>query len=326
MSSAKVIVTGGAGYIGSHAVKALAEAGYDVLTYDNLSTGHHEAVLSGEFVEGDLADKNLLDKTIREFAPDIVMSFAASIQVEESMREPFMYYRNNVVNTLTLVETMLKNGVNKFIFSSTAATYGAPGLSPIPEETPAAPINPYGASKVMVERFLKDLSLLGKLDYMALRYFNVAGAHPDGTIGQKYKEATHLITRSVKTAKGEFDKLVIFGTDYPTKDGTCIRDYIHVSDLVDAHILAMERLLKTGGSDVFNIGYGKGFSVREVVEEAKKVTGVNFSVEEGERRDGDPPELVAQSSRIKNELGWSPKYDDISFIIKTAWEWERRLP
>ena len=201
-----------------------------------------------------------------------------------------------------------------------------PALSPIPEETPAAPINPYGASKVMVERFLKDLSLLGKLDYMALRYFNVAGAHPDGTIGQKYKEATHLITRSVKTAKGEFDKLVIFGTDYPTKDGTCIRDYIHVSDLVDAHILAMERLLKTGGSDVFNIGYGKGFSVREVVEEAKKVTGVNFSVEEGERRDGDPPELVAQSSRIKNELGWSPKYDDISFIIKTAWEWERRLP
>lgn len=321
----KILVTGGAGYIGSHVVKALGEQGYEVAVYDNLSTGNRWAVLFGELFEGDLADKEALRKVVRSFKPDAVMHFAAYIQVDESVREPLKYYRNNTVNTINLLETLVEEGVRKFIFSSTAATYGIPEKIPVTEDTTQKPINPYGASKLAVEGVLRDLATAKIMDYVALRYFNVAGADGKCRIGQAYKYATHLITRALKTAKGEFKKLVIFGTDYPTKDGTCIRDYIHVDDLADAHLVALDYILNDGKSDVFNCGYGYGFSVREVISEVKKVTGIDFTVEEGERREGDPPILVADNRKIKEKLGWEPKYNDLDYIIKTAWEWEKKL-
>lgn len=322
----KIFVTGGAGYIGSHVVKALGEKGHQILVYDDLSSGHEWAVLYGSLVKGNLSDKKLLGAIIEEFKPDAVMHFAAFIQVEESVREPLKYYRNNTFNALKLLEVMMANNVKKFVFSSTAAVYGTPDKIPILEDAPLAPINPYGASKTAVENILKDLSHAEDLHYVSLRYFNVAGADPTGKIGQEYKEATHLITRALKTAKGEFRKLLIFGTDYATPDGTCIRDYIHVDDLAEAHLLALDFLLQNTGSKQFNCGYGHGYSVREVVEMAKKTTGINFVSEEAERRPGDPPILVAESSKLKRELNWKPQYDDLEYIIKTAWEWERKLP
>lgn len=321
----KILVTGGAGYIGSHVVKVLGEHEFEVAVYDNLSTGNRWAVLFGDLFEGDLADKETLRKVFKAFKPDAVMHFAAFIQVDESVREPLKYYRNNTINTINLLETLVAEGVNKFIFSSTAATYGIPEKIPVTEDTPQRPINPYGASKLVVEGVLRDMATAKMIDYVALRYFNVAGADEKCRIGQAYKYATHLITRALKTAKGEFEKLVIFGTDYPTNDGTCIRDYIHVDDLADAHLVALNHLLKGGKSDVFNCGYGHGFSVKEVVKEVKKVTGVNFNVIEGERREGDPPILVADNTKIKEKLGWRPRYDDLDYIIKTAWEWEKKL-
>ncbi|MFA5354119.1 MAG: UDP-glucose 4-epimerase GalE, partial [Thermodesulfovibrionales bacterium] len=278
----RILVTGGAGYIGSHVVKALGEQGYDICVYDNLSTGHREAVLCGEFMKGDLADRPFLERVMREFKPEAVMHFAAFIEVGESVREPLKYYRNNTANTLNLLEAMTVNGVKRLIFSSTAAVYGIPEKVPVDEDSPLLPINPYGSSKVAVEGVLRDLSNAGRLDYVSLRYFNVAGADGQGRIGQSYREATHLITRALKTAKGEFPRLSVYGTDYPTPDGTCTRDYIHVDDLADAHLLGLEHLMKNGGSDVFNCGYGRGFSVREVIEAAKRVTGNDFPVEETE--------------------------------------------
>jgi UDP-glucose 4-epimerase len=320
----KILVTGGAGYIGSHVVKALSEKGYEVLTYDNLSTGNRWAVLHGDLVVADLSDKKMLDTVIRNFRPDAVMHFAASIVVPESVREPLNYYRNNTANTLNLLEAMENEGVNMFIFSSTAAVYGIPEEVPVKEDAPMNPINPYGSSKMMTEIVLKDIaSSRGDFRYVSLRYFNVAGADKDCRIGQAYRESTHLITRALKTAKGEFEKLQIFGTDYPTPDGTCIRDYIHVDDLAEAHIYALEYLVNGGESDIFNCGYGHGYSVREVVNTAKKVTGIDFNVEEIGRRQGDPPALVADSLKIKQRLNWEPKYDDLEYIIKTAWQWER---
>ncbi len=321
----KILVTGGAGYIGSHVVKALGEDGHDILVYDNLSTGHDWAVLYGNLIEGDLADKTSLDAAMKELKPDAVMHFAASIQVEESVREPLKYYRNNTVNTLNLIETLLENKTRYFIFSSTASVYGIPEKIPVSEDSPLDPINPYGSSKTAVEGMLRDVARARDFHYVSLRYFNVAGADPQGRIGQAYKESTHLITRALKTAKGEFDKLLIFGTDYPTPDGTCIRDYIHVDDLARAHILALGYLQGHSQSRIFNCGYGHGYSVREVVKTAKTVTGIDFPVEEVDRRPGDPPALVADSSRLKKELGWKPQYDDLTYIIKTAWEWERRV-
>jgi UDP-glucose 4-epimerase len=320
----RILVTGGAGYIGSHVVKALGERGYDVLTYDNLSTGNKRAVLHGDLVVADLSDGVALAKTLRGFDPDAVMHFAASIVVPESVLEPLKYYRNNTVNSIFLCEAMQKHGIGKLIFSSTAAVYGVPETVSVREDVPMKPINPYGSSKMMTECVLKDLSAAGKdFNYISLRYFNVAGADKDGRIGQAYKEATHLMTRALKAAKGDFAKLDIFGTDYPTPDGTCIRDYIHVDDLADAHILALEHLLGGGRSDIYNCGYGHGYSVREVVDMAKKVTGIDFRVEETARRKGDPPALVADSLKLREELGWRPQRDDIGYIIKTAWEWER---
>jgi UDP-glucose 4-epimerase len=321
----KIFVTGGAGYIGSHVVKALGEAGHDICIYDNLSSGHEWAVLHGKLVKGDLADAELLDRTVKGFCPDAVIHFAAFIQVEESVREPLKYYRNNVSNSLTLLDVLRKKNVSNFVYSSTAAVYGQPERVPIVETEPLNPINPYGATKVMVERVLSEMSAADDFRYIALRYFNVAGADPGCRIGQAYKESTHIITRALKTATGELKKLMIFGTDYPTPDGTCIRDYIHVDDLAQAHLRALDYLIRHKKSDVMNCGYGHGFSVKEVVDAAKRVTGIDFPVEETERRAGDPPELVANSTKLQSLTNWKPKYDNLDFLIETAWNWEQRL-
>ena len=321
----KVFVTGGAGYIGSHVVKALGGEGHEILVYDNLSTGHDWAVLSGRLVKGDLADPVFLKRTIGEFRPDAVIHFAASIQVEESVRKPLLYYRNNVANTLNLLDAMAENGVEFLVYSSTAAVYGIPEKIPVHEGAELRPINPYGASKAMIERVLADLASSRDFTYVALRYFNVAGADPDGAIGQAYREATHLITRALKTARGESEKLSIFGTDYPTADGTCIRDYIHVNDLAGAHLRALDYLRESHENGQMNCGYGHGFSVKEVVAAAKRVTGVDFRVEEAARRPGDSPALTADSSLLRKKTGWAPQYDDLDFIVRTAWNWELKL-
>ena len=321
----RILVTGGAGYIGSHVVKALGKSGHEICVFDNLSTGHEWAVLSGRLVKGDLEDRLLIDMVYKEFRPDAVMHFAAFIQVEESVREPLKYYRNNVANTLNLLEVMRANGAVNFIYSSTAAVYGIPEKIPVQEIAPMLPINPYGSSKVMVEKLLVDLAAATDFRYIALRYFNVAGADSGGQLGQAYKEATHLITRALKTAHGEFSKLYVYGTDYPTPDGTCIRDYIHVDDLAEAHVKALDHLIGTKQSVVMNCGYGSGYSVKEVVNAAKKVTGIDFPVEETKRRAGDPPALVADSSTLMQATGWRPKYNDLEYIIRTAWGWENRL-
>lgn len=321
----RVLVTGGAGYIGSHVVKALGEKGYDVLTYDNLSYGHADAVLYGSLVTGDLSDLKKLRETFDGFRPDAVMHFAAFIVVPESVREPLMYYANNFCNTLNLLKVCQEFRVNRFIFSSTAAVYGIPDIVPVKEDAPMRPINPYGRSKVMVENALSDIAAVHDLRYISLRYFNVSGADEKARIGQKRKDATHLITLAVRTALGKRPYLEIYGTDYPTPDGTCIRDYIHVDDLSDAHVRTLDYLIEEGRSVVFNCGYGHGYSVREVVDTAKKVTGINFRVIETTRREGDPPQLIADSARLKDALGWTPRYDDIEYIIKTAFEWERKI-
>jgi len=321
----RILVTGGAGYIGSHIVKDLGEKGYDVLTYDNLSSGNKWAVLYGDLVVADLADRVALEKTIQEFKPDAIMHFAAHIIVSESVRDPLKYYINNSVNTINLIETMRRCSVNRFIFSSTAAVYGIPERVPVDEESPLLPINPYGASKFVTELVLRDLAgAQSDFRYVALRYFNVAGADQRGRIGQAYKESTHLITRALKTAKGELAQLEIFGTDYLTPDGTCIRDYIHVEDLADTHLLALDYLFEGGRSEVVNCGYGHGYSVKEVIETSKKVTGKDFPVRSAPRRPGDPPVLVADSSKLRKMLGWEPRHDDLAYIIRTAWEWEKK--
>jgi UDP-glucose 4-epimerase len=320
----KIFVTGGAGYIGSHVVKALGESGHDLVIYDDLSTGHEWAILYGRLVLGSLADRRLVAETLKTFKPEAVMHFAASIQVEESIREPLLYYRNNVINSLNLLEAMREANVQRLIYSSTAAVYGIPAKIPVDEKAPLAPINPYGASKVMIEKVLADLAIATDFRYTALRYFNVAGASPQGMIGQALSKPTHLITRALKTAKGEYPELILYGTDYPTKDGTCIRDYIHVDDLASAHLLALDRLVETDATEMMNCGYGHGASVREVITMARKVTGIEFKVEEAGRRVGDPPALIADSSLLRRLTGWQPRHDDLEFIIRTAWEWERK--
>ena len=270
----RILVTGGAGYIGSHTVLALGEAGYEVLAYDNLSTGHRWAVLHGDFVEGDLADKDLLRATIRSFAPDAVIHFAAFIEVNESVLKPLKYYINNTVNSINLIALMIEENVKNLVFSSTAAVYGAPEKVPVEESAPLAPVNPYGASKMMVERILSDVAhAVPGFGYVSLRYFNVAGADSKGRIGQAYRNPTHLITRALRAALGRSPRLEIFGTDYPTFDGTGVRDYIHVNDLARAHLLALQGLEGGIHSQVLNCGYGHGFSVRQVVDAVRKVTG-----------------------------------------------------
>jgi UDP-glucose 4-epimerase len=320
-----ILITGGAGYIGSHVVKVLGEAGHTLLTYDNLSTGNRWAILSGSFLQGDLADRVLLAKTIAEWRPDAVMHFAASIVVPESIRNPLKYYRNNTVHALNLIEACVEHKIPNFVFSSTAAVYGIPATGQVDESAPLQPINPYGHSKMMVERVLQDTAAAYQdFRYISLRYFNVAGADRQCRIGQAYQESTHLITRALKSAKGELPMLEVFGTDYPTPDGTCIRDYIHVDDLANAHRMSLELLAKSGTSDILNCGYGKGYSVREVISSVKRVTGIDFPVSETGRRAGDPPALIAKSDKIRKVLGWQPIYDDLEYIIRTAWEWERK--
>ena len=321
----KIFITGGAGYIGSHTVKDMGGHGHDIVVLDNLSTGHEWAILSGRLVKGDIGDTILLNDILSQFQPDAVIHFAASIQVEESVRAPLKYYENNVCNTLNLLKAMKLAKIRNFIYSSSAAVYGIPNRNPVDETADLKPINPYGETKSMVERILQDLSAAEDFRYIALRYFNVAGADPEGHIGQVCKNPTHLITRALKTAKDEFDKLSIYGADYPTADGTCIRDYIHVDDIARAHARAFDYLVEMGKSDVMNCGYGHGYSVREVVHVVKKVTGTDFPVEESDRRAGDPPALVADSTRLHTLTGWFPRYDDLEFIIQTAWNWERKL-
>ncbi|PLX42652.1 MAG: UDP-glucose 4-epimerase GalE [Deltaproteobacteria bacterium] len=326
MSGVKVLVTGGAGYIGSQVSLLLSEAGHQVLVYDNLSTGNAWAVLNGELVVGDIHDRATFRQAVRAFCPDAVMHFAASIEVGESVKNPLKYYINNTCGFSSVLEVAREEGVKNFIFSSTAAVYGLPEKELISEGDPLAPINPYGASKMMSERVLEDFaSADDEFNYVSLRYFNVAGADVEGRLGQLYKNPTHLITRALKTAKGEFDKLEIYGTYYKTPDGTCIRDYIHVTDLAEAHIVALGYLIGGGESIALNCGYGRGYSVKEVVAEVKEVTGVDFTVIDCKPREGDPPRLVADNKKIMETLGWEPSHDTLHEIIKTAWEWELSL-
>ena len=323
----KYFITGGAGYIGSHVVKVLKESHSDaqILVYDNLSGGHKEQVLYGDFVKGDLLDYEKLKDTMQDFKPDIVLHFGALIVVPESVDEPLKYYENNFVGSLNLLKAMKQARVDKLVFSSTAAVYGMPKKAPIKENADLNPINPYGASKLMVEQLIKDYAKAYGLKHIILRYFNVAGASPDNTIGDRHKKTTHLIPIVLDTALGRRDKMYIFGQDYPTADGTAIRDYIHVMDLAHIHDMASQYLLKGGNSDIFNCGYGQGFSVKQVVDVAKKVTKKNFKVEMAPRRKGDPAILVADSSELKRALGWKPKYNNLETIIKHAWAWHKKL-
>jgi len=319
----KILVTGGAGYIGSHMVKLLVEKGYDVLTFDNLSNGYEWAVVNGKLIVGDLLNYKLLEEVLLDYKPHAVMHFAAKVSVPESVEKPLLYYENNFCGTLNLLQAMKRSNIRLLIFSSTAAVYGIPKEVPVKEHSPTPPISPYGWSKLFSEQAIKDFSKAEGIKYGILRYFNVAGADPEGKIGQVSKNPTHLILRALKTAKGEFPHLEVYGTDYPTPDGTCIRDYIHVMDLCQAHLDVLNYLMSGGESEVFNVGYGKGYSVLEVIETVKKVTGVDFKVVTAPRRAGDPPEIVADPSKLKQLVGWKPIYDDLHYIIRTAWDWER---
>jgi UDP-glucose 4-epimerase len=323
MGFMKILVTGGAGYIGSHVVRQLGEAGHEVVVLDNLSTGHEWAVLSGRLVRADLGDAQAIEKVFGGQASfDAVMHFAASIVVPESVSEPLKYYRNNTANLLALLEACARHGVPRFVFSSTAAVYGLPPGGRVTEESAIAPISPYGASKAMAERVLMDVAAATGLRYAILRYFNVAGADPSGRIGQASANATHLIKVACETALGRRPEMSIYGTDYPTRDGTCIRDYIHVEDLARAHLAALDHLAGGGASELFNCGYGHGHSVREVVETVRRVSGRPLATRDAPRRPGDPVELVADSTRIRKVLGWQPRHDDLEFIVRTAWDWE----
>ncbi len=319
-----VLVTGGAGYIGSHVVKNLAAEGYRVVVFDNLSTGFRDSVLAGDLVVGDLADSAALDELLRTFRPAAVMHFAANIEVGESVRDPLKYYRNNAANTVNLLAALAREGVRKCIFSSTAAVYGIPDTIPIRESEPIRPINPYGQAKAFVEKVLEDCSRSGDIDYVSPRYFNASGADPQGRIGERHTPESHLIPLTLKAARGARRNITVFGSDYATPDGTCVRDYIHVEDLSSAHLLALEHLLQGGESGAFNCGYGHGYSVSEVIETAKRVTGVEIPVELSGRRPGDPPVLVADSTGLQQALHWKPRHDDLEFIVRTAWEWERK--
>ncbi|MCX5673164.1 MAG: UDP-glucose 4-epimerase GalE [Planctomycetota bacterium] len=319
-----IFVTGGAGYIGSHTVRLLAEAGHRVRVYDNLSEGHAAAVPAGSLFEGDLADeKRLVEGLLDGF--DCVMHFAAHCSVGESMEKPEKYYGNNVVGSLRLLSAMRKTGVKRIVFSSSAATYGNPVKTPIPEDHPTDPINAYGQTKLDFEHALKYYAGAYGIGYAALRYFNAAGAAPDAKIGEDHDPETHLVPIVLEAALGRRDAVAIFGTDYPTPDGTCIRDYIHVYDLAQAHILAMEAI-EPGKGRVYNLGNGAGYSVREVIETARRVTGHRLPVKEGPRRAGDPPTLVASSEKITRELGWKPRFPDLQAIVETAWRWHKANP
>lgn len=318
-----ILVVGGAGYIGSHMVKALLEGGYHVLVLDNLSTGYRELLTGGNFVEGRLGDGALLDRLFRENDITAVMHFAAFSLVGESVQSPLKYYRNNIAETVSLIDAMVRHGVHRFIFSSTAAVYGEPEKTPISEGHPCRPTNPYGTSKLCVEQMLADCDRAHGLKSICLRYFNASGADASGGIGEMHNPETHLIPLVLKSAMSK-KPVRIFGTDYPTTDGTCVRDYVHVTDLAQAHLLALQALLQGAGSCAYNLGNSIGYSVRQVIDLAGKVTGRTLKVIEEPRRPGDPAVLVADSEKIKRELNWRPRYEDLEKIIATAWAWHSR--
>ncbi len=320
-----VLVTGGAGYIGAHVVLRLVEAGYDVVVYDNLSTGRRDAVIGAELVVGDLADTVRLRTLFADHDFAAVLHFAASVIVPESVEKPLDYYANNTANTLALLRCCEAARVNRLVFSSTAAVYGEPAGGVCDEAMAPAPINPYGASKLMSERMLRDLAAASEFRYVALRYFNAAGADGQGRVGECTPHSTHLVKLACEAALGKRPSLTIFGTDYDTPDGTCLRDYIHVDDLAGVHLAALAHLEAGGESQLLNCGYGKGVSVRQVIDCVKSVSGVDFAVVEGERRAGDPPRLIAACARVRQVLDWTPRHDDLEAIIATALDWERKL-
>jgi UDP-glucose 4-epimerase len=321
-----VLVTGGAGYIGSHMVLELVDAGEEVVVLDDLSTGFRWAVPEGvHLAVGDMGDQPLIAELIAQHRVDAIAHFAAKIVVPESLSDPLGYYLNNTVKARALIEAAVRGGVKHVIFSSTAAVYGEPEVSPVPEDIPLAPINPYGRSKMMTEWILQDAAKAHGLTYIALRYFNVAGADPSGRSGQSTPQATHLIKVACQAALGQRSHLDVFGTDYPTPDGTCVRDYIQVTDLARAHLVALRHLRQGGSSLTLNCGYGRGYSVREVIDVVKRVSGVDFEVRLASRRAGDPAALVAKADRIRAELGWTPQHDDLEVIVEQALHWERAL-
>ncbi len=317
-----ILVVGGAGYIGSHMVKMLAQRGHQVMTLDNLSKGYRDAVKYGEFIEGDLGDFATLDKLFSERQFDAVMHFAAYIEVGESVAHPSMYYRNNVANTQVLLDALRAHDIRYFIFSSTAAIFGEPEYTPIDEKHPHQPINPYGRTKLMVEQILRDYDDAYGLKSTCLRYFNAAGADPEGELGERHQPESHLIPLILQAASGRREDIKVFGRDYDTPDGTCVRDYIHINDLCDAHLLALEHMQRTNQSAAYNLGNGNGFSVQQVIDAAKKVTGVDFTVTDAEPRPGDPAVLIADASLARQELGWTPRHDELESIIQSAWNWE----
>ncbi len=325
MRKKTILVTGGAGYIGSHVVRQLGEAGHHIIVLDNLSTGFREAVLHGELMEGDTGDRPFITQLLREHDIESVLHFAAHIVVPESVSDPLKYYGNNTCNTRNLLAACAAAGVKHFIFSSTAAVYGIPPNMECAEDSPLAPINPYGRSKLMSEWMLQDLAAASHLRYGVLRYFNVAGADPGGRIGQSTPKATHLIKVACEAVVGKRDHIDIFGTDYPTPDGTCIRDYIHIEDLAHAHILALDHLRGGAPSFTANCGYGHGYSVREVLDMVQQVSGAKLDIRDVPRRAGDPPALIARAERIRVLLGWSPRHNDLREIVTHALAWERRL-
>lgn len=320
-----VLVVGGAGYIGSHAVRLLIEAGHTVTVFDNLSRGHRAAVPEGMLVEGQLSDRDLVVKTLRDKNIDAVMHFAAFALVNESVNDPALYYRNNIIDAVELLDAMREADVKKIVFSSTTATYGEPEIVPIPESTPQNPINPYGFTKLVFEHALADYASAYGFGYAALRYFNAAGARPDGSIGEDHDPESHLIPLVLQVALGQRELITIFGDDYETEDGTCVRDYIHVDDLGAAHLLALEKIELGKGIRV-NLGTGRGTSVREIVEACREVTGHPIPEKMGQRREGDPPKLVADARLAKELLGWEPKYTDVKSMVETAWKWHQSHP
>jgi len=325
MKNNKILVTGGAGYIGSHVVRQLGAAGESVVILDNLSTGFEAAVTAGELVIGDTGDAALLERLFTEHKIDTVMHFAAHTIVPESVADPLKYYRNNTANSRTLLEVAHKHGVKHVVFSSTAAVYGVLATGKASEETETKPINPYGTSKLMTEWMLRDLAIAGGPSYVALRYFNVAGCEPSGRIGQSTPQATLLVKVACEAAVGRRDRISVFGTDYPTPDGTGLRDYIHVEDLASAHLDALRYLRNGGDSTTLNCGYGHGYSVREVLQAVERANGASLNIVEEARRAGDPPELVAIADQVRSVLGWTPKYDDLDTIVETSLNWERKI-